>query len=257
LPAALTVNHRLLELLKARRIYHRFGGGERLRPGDGLFASEACELEPYVHVLAGEALPERMGAFSYATSPLLASTRIGRYCSIAAGVEFIESQHPAHWASTSPFSYSPYGLEGFRSYLVEERKLTSYPLHGALEFQSGPVTLGNDVWVGQRAMFMGGISVGDGAVVAAGAVVTRDVPPYAIVGGVPARTLRMRFADPVVERMLALQWWRFGPDVLQPLDVRDVEGFLDRLEARLAVDPPPLLGWPPLTFAEMREAAAT
>ena len=70
-----------------------------------------------------------------------------------------------------------------------------------------PITIGNDVWIGARAMVMDGVEVGDGAIVAANAVVTKDVPPYAIVGGVPAKVIRYRFAPEKIEALQLLQWW--------------------------------------------------
>jgi virginiamycin A acetyltransferase len=251
----IAVTRELLDVLRAHRIAHRWGGGERWRTGEMLHMADACELEPYCHVLKGHVLPARMGAFSYSHSMLLPNLRMGRYCSIGGDVEFVQSEHPVDWASTSPFSYSLRGLQGFVDYLQLDMKVTAFPLHPD-EFLTDPVELGNDVWVGQGAMFSGGVKVGDGAVVAARALVTRDVPPYAIVGGSPAKVIRMRFPDEIVRRLLDLQWWRFGPDVLQPLDVRDAEGFAQRLEARLAQDPPEALTLVPLTASQMRAASA-
>lgn len=244
----------LLELFRARHIHSRFGGGTRWRAGDELRVGPDVALEPYCHIFGGYALPRRMGAFSYALSQLPTHVGVGRYASIASGVEFLESEHPTRWATTSPFSYSPYGLEGVKEYL-REQGATSFILHPAAEFQPGPVTLGHDVWVGQGAMFAGGVTVGDGAIVAARAVVTRDVPPYAIVAGVPARVIRLRFPEPLIERLSALAWWRFGPDVLQPLDVRDPSLFADRLEALLADAAPTPFEPDLLTYAEIAEAA--
>ena len=251
-----TINRPVLDLLRTRRVSHQFRGGERWRVGDTLEVPRELALEPYSHIFSGYALPQSMGAFSYCLSVLHGNVAIGRYGSIASGVEFIQTQHPVDWVTTSPFSYWPYGLEGMSNYLVEERKQTSFLLHPSDEFRSKPVVIGHDVWVGQGAIFSGGVSVGDGAIVAARAVVTKDVPPYAIVGGAPARLIRMRFPEPVIERLKALQWWRFGPDILQPLDVRDVEGFIARLEDAIAAGPPEMLDWPPLTLAELEAAAA-
>jgi acetyltransferase-like isoleucine patch superfamily enzyme len=249
----LIVTRALLDLLRARRVAHGWRGVERWRVGDQLRVGDSCALEPYVHVLGGYALPERMGAFSYSHSMLLPNMRLGRYCSIGGGVEFIQSQHPADWVTSSPFFYAPQGLQGIYDYINLDLKAGSFPLHPDT-FRSGPVELGHDVWIGQGAMLSGGVTLGTGAIVGARALVTRDVPPYAIVGGTPARIIRMRFPDTVIERLLALQWWRFGPEVLQPLDIRDPAGFADRLEAKLANDPPQLLDAPLLTIAEMAAA---
>lgn len=71
------------------------------------------------------------------------------------------------------------------------------------------IYIGNDVWIGQRAMVMGGVRIGNGAVVGAGAVVTKDVPPYTIVGGVPAKIIRYRFSDKVVKKLQSSKWWDY------------------------------------------------
>ncbi len=244
------ITRAMLDLFRDRHLYHRFGGGERWRVGETLRMSRTCEMEPYSHVLGGHALPARMGAFSYSLSQLPPNVSVGRYCSIGGGVEFMESQHPTDWVTSSPFSYSPYGTDGFRDYLLAQGA-TSFILHAATPFMAQPVTIGHDVWIGLGATFKDGVTVGHGAVVAAQAVVTRDVPPYAIVGGNPARVIRQRLPEDVCERLLALEWWRFGPDILQPLDVRDPAGFAKRLEALLADSAPAPLDLRPLTYAEI------
>ena len=76
----------------------------------------------------------------------------------------------------------------------------------------GDIVLGNDVWVGFEAVILAGVTIGDGAIIGARAVVTRDVPPYAIVGGVPARLIRRRFDEATIESLLALQWWDWEPE---------------------------------------------
>lgn len=248
-----TVTRALLDLFRARRIHHGWRGVERWRVGDQLHMSEDCALEPYSHVLGGHVLPRSIGAFSYSHSMLLPNTRIGRYCSIGGGVQFIQSQHPVDWATSSPFSYAPQGIQGMVDYLTEDHRSEDFRLH-ADEFRTGPVEMGHDVWVGQGAMFAGGFSVGDGAVIAAGAVVTKDVPAYAIVGGVPARVIRMRFSDEVCEALSEVAWWRFGPDVLQPLDVRDPKSFAARLAERLAHDPPEPLNLDLVTAEQITRA---
>lgn len=74
-----------------------------------------------------------------------------------------------------------------------------------------PVTIGNGVWIGIRCLILDGVTIGDGAIVAAGAVVTKDVPPFAVVGGVPAKVLKYRFSPEIIERLLEIQWWNL-PD---------------------------------------------
>jgi tetrahydrodipicolinate N-succinyltransferase len=92
------------------------------------------------------------------------------------------------------------------------------------------VTIGSDVWTGHNVNILPGVSVGDGAVIGAGSVVTRDVPPFAIVAGSPARVLRMRFSERTIERLLCLKWWELELSELTGLPFRDVECCLDQIE---------------------------
>jgi hypothetical protein len=94
--------------------------------------------------------------------------------------------------------------------------------------------IGNDVWIGDRAFIMAGVRIGDGAVVAAGAVVTKDVPPYAVVGGVPARIIKYRFDQPTVDKLLELKWWRYDISEFGEVDWSDVGSAIDVIKRRLA-----------------------
>ena len=122
---------------------------------------------------------------------------IGRYCAIASGVRFIMSG--ANHADLGPSTF-PFGIFGG---IWAERTMD---LVMSAESR-GDTVVGNDVWLGYRALVMPGVAIGDGAVVAAASVVTSDVPPYAIVGGNPARVLRRRFEDDEIERLLRAAWW--------------------------------------------------
>jgi virginiamycin A acetyltransferase len=250
-----TVTQALLDLLPRKRISHQWKGGPRWRVGERIWISEDCELEPYCEIQVGNVLPARMGAFSYTGSQLLPSTRLGRYCSLGPMIQFVQTEHPTDWASTSPAFYSPFGHEGYRFHL-DDAKVANPKFETFEGILSRPVEMGHDVWVGQQVTFRGGVRIGNGAMVAAGAVVTRDVPPYAIVGGVPARVIRMRLPEDLIERFQALQWWRFAPEHLQPLDVREPAGFASRLEDLLAKSPPPELQLGCLTTAEITAAAS-
>lgn len=119
----------------------------------------------------------------------------GRYCSFGPGIQImLGGEHRHDWVTTYPFP-------AFAEAWPEAAGLTGH--HRG----RGNVTVGNDVWVGMSAYIGSGISIGDGAVIAARSVVTKDVPPYAIVGGNPAQLIRYRFAPDVIDRLLEIRWW--------------------------------------------------
>ena len=92
------------------------------------------------------------------------------------------------------------------------------------------VQVGNDVWTGHNVNVMAGVTIGDGAIIAAGSVVTKDVPPYAIVAGAPAEIKRLRFSEQTIERLLRVKWWDLELSQLSGLPFRDVERCLDIIE---------------------------
>lgn len=245
------LNEAVLALLRRRRVFHAPGGGERWRPGQRIGLLPITRIEPYSHVFLGAWLPAALGAFSYSHSELARHLRIGRYCSIGQGVAWMGGAHPADWASTSPFSYGAGPLQGVTTYL-SERGLSpaERPFEGG-----GAVDLGNDVWIGDGAMIAPDVTIGDGAIVGARALVLHDVPPYAVVVGAPARVLRLRFPEPLCERLRASAWWRYGPDVLQDLPVEQPAAFLDRLDQRIADGAAQPLALEPLTHDEVVQAA--
>lgn len=244
----LTIGTATLALIARHRFQTAPHGRERLRAGDRLRIDPLAEIEPYAHCFAGHVLPLRIGAFSYSYSNLDTAMSIGRYSSISWDVEVMGSQHPTEWATTSPFAWMPRPLGGIRAYLGD--------VDGSLRvrpFAQGPqeVAIGNDVWIGAGAMLKRGIRIGDGAVIAARSLVTKDVAPYAIVAGQPARLLRMRFPDALIARFADARWWRFGVDVLQPFDVSEPSLFLDRLEAAIDAGTVSPLALPVLTGADI------
>ena len=122
---------------------------------------------------------------------------IGKFCSIACGAKFLfnSANHALGSLSTYPFPI-----------FFEEWGLPVEDIPRAWD-NKGDIVIGNDVWIGYEAVILAGVTVGDGAVVGTRAVVTKDVPPYTIVGGVPAKPIRKRFSEAVIDRLLALQWW--------------------------------------------------
>lgn len=121
---------------------------------------------------------------------------IGRFCAIAKGVRFIMNgaNHKMSGFSTYPFNIFGEGWERVTPTLEE------LPM-------KGDTVVGNDVWIGYEALVMPGVRIGDGAIVAAHSVVTSDVAPYTIVGGNPAKPLKQRFSDEVIEELLLIRWW--------------------------------------------------
>lgn len=129
---------------------------------------------------------------------------IGSFCSIGSGAAFIMAGNQGHrrdWISTFPFYWMPEidAFEGARNGFEP----------------AGDTVIGNDVWIGTEAIVMPGVKIGHGAVIGTRALVTKDVEPYAIVGGNPSKTLRMRFVEADIARLLELRWWDWSDDELK------------------------------------------
>lgn len=171
-----------------------------------------------------------VGAYSYIGhhSEVHCAT-IGRYCSIGNyALIGLPNTHDIAALSTHLFAAGSTGpFTGSREFAA----LRSRSEPGRFNRQK-PVTIGADVWIGTGAMILGGVSIGHGAVIGANAVVSRDVPPYAIVRGVPAKISRYRFDADTIARMLALEWWTLDLASLpEVVDFTDAEGAMDRIEA--------------------------
>lgn len=123
-------------------------------------------------------------------------TKIGKYCSISRNVRIGLGEHPTNLLSTNSIFYSHQKNE-IRGDWVKSTSFREYK----------EIEIGNDVWIGEFVTIKGGIKIGDGAIVAARAVVTKDVPPYAIVAGIPARVVKFRFTEETIERLLKIRWW--------------------------------------------------
>lgn len=168
-----------------------------------------------------------VGAYSYAQSYLHPDLKIGRYSSIASGLEVMAAEHPVQRFTTSPITYLPRWVDHARTEFAGDWQVRSFR-----QDLPAPI-IGNDVWIGQHVLLKGGINIGDGAVIAARAVVTKDVPPYAIVGGVPARIIRFRFTERQIGRLLGLRWWRFNYHQLPQDGWDDIDRFMDELQERV------------------------
>lgn len=171
-----------------------------------------------------------IGAFTYARGAQFSSvTEIGAFCSIASGVRIGEGNHPTTWVSSHPFQYRQCGFDFWDEYREFE---SDYRLDVSVT-KTAPV-IGNDVWIGAGVTIARGVTIGDGAVIAGGSVVTKDVAPYTIVGGVPAKPIRRRFSDEICERLRSFKWWQYDIRGLSGLDFANPVVALDQMEDRLA-----------------------
>lgn len=141
-----------------------------------------------------------IGSYSYISySSQINNAEIGKYCSISKRVSVGLGFHPTNFISTSPMFYSPKNplLKSF----VKESKFEDFK----------PISIGNDVWIGTNVVVLDGVTIGDGVIIAANSVVNKNVEPYSIVGGVPARFIRHRFEPKTIEKLLKIKWWNL-PD---------------------------------------------
>ena len=147
----------------------------------------------------------QIGLLSYTGNRTeLSHTKVGRYCSIGPGVKIVAGNHPTRdFVSTYPAFYSKQKFVGIG--FSDKQIFEEYSY--ADEQRRYWVEIGNDVWIGAGATIINGCKIGDGAIVAAGAVVAKDVPPYTIVGGVPAKPIRTRFSEEQIEFLLEFKWW--------------------------------------------------
>lgn len=146
---------------------------------------------------------------------------IGKFCSIACGTKFL-----FNCANHTLKSLSTYTFPLF----YEEWELEKSNITTAWD-NKGDIVIGNDVWIGYEAVIMAGVHIGDGAIIAARAVVTKDVPPYTIVGGTPAKEIRKRFDTEVIKQLLKLKWWDWSTNKIRQCLPYIAEGKLDELLA--------------------------
>ncbi|MBW4329468.1 CatB-related O-acetyltransferase [Stakelama sp. CBK3Z-3] len=162
---------------------------------------------------------------------------IGRFCSIASNIVSGQVEHPTDYLSSSPVltGFEEFGsLVGFygrNSHMVEKAAMC---LSNSMANRIEKIRIGSDVWIGEGAFIRRGVSIGDGAIIAARAVVTNDVPPYAIVGGIPAQIIRYRFEAPVIEALLELKWWNYGLSALEGVDFTNISQAVSAIDRNIS-----------------------
>ncbi|MBS5451870.1 MAG: CatB-related O-acetyltransferase [Coriobacteriia bacterium] len=155
-----------------------------------------CVIDRTAHVLQKSNLIDvSIGRYSYVgVANSICNTSIGSFCSIASYCAIGGGNHPLDYVSTSPVFLDGHNVFGTNI--------------ATLSFDAAPQThIGNDVWIGEACFIKAGVRIGDGAVVGAHSVVTRDIPPYAVVAGSPARILKFRFTNEVIQRLEGIAWW--------------------------------------------------
>ncbi|PMG05866.1 hypothetical protein BCV00_12220 [Vibrio breoganii] len=176
-------------------------------PKAGVVIEENCAFEKGNRLWS-------MGAFSYSRSCLIThgNLTVGRYTSIADNVSFMGANHPIARYTSSPITYDA-GFLGLKSKNVKPTA------------KQGDTSIGHDVWIGSNVLLKPGINIGDGAVIAANSVVVKDVDPYTIVGGVPAKKIKLRFPEEQIAALQVLKWWEYdyrdfdGLDITASIDV--------------------------------------
>lgn len=167
-----------------------------------------------------------IGDYSYIChSTIIApNVEIGKFCSIADDVIIGVGSHPLNALSTHPFQYARHKVKMIGNILVDKENLLKVPP------TNKKTIIGNDVWIGTRAIILKDVSIGDGAVIGANAVVTKDVPPYAIVAGVPARVIKYRFSQEIIDKLEELKWWNYPKDFIINLPFADIDKCIEIIE---------------------------
>lgn len=224
-----------IHILLKNKIFLRRVNAAGVAPNNkALIFDEKSRAEPYVGLYGGLIFPDYIGSFSYTNTTDVRGWNIGRYCSIGRNIILLGVSHPVTRLSSSPFVYqSVRGHEHISAAISDFESEYTWQSNFTEGGGAAP-RLGHDVWMGQNVIIKRGVQIGTGAVVAGGAVVVKDVPPYHIVGGNPARVIRQRFPDATVEKLLNSKWWEYKFTDFTGFGTDDPSAFCDRLQEAVA-----------------------
>lgn len=207
-------------------------------------------IETPGRLLNGEYELGFMGAFSYIEGPANVQHvgSIGRYCSLAINQVIGQSEHATDLLSTHPIltnvKFDSPHEHRFRQKNADMLVQSRVAVEQLWASRYRPITIGNDVWIGEGAFVRRGVTIGDGAIIGARAVVMKDVPPYAIVAGTPAKVIRYRFSETIIQQLLEIAWWRYDLAILEGVDFTDIDQAVDAMQRNLlaggieALNPP-------------------
>lgn len=208
---------RYLQKRKAKKSGLRFWSMKQIASYTNLVVELPSSLgETKLSSSGAQGKPSLFGAYSYMRSGELASVKsVGRYCSIGQNVIIGQhpQNHPIHWASTS--------REFVQGYVPPEKH----------------TVIGHDVWIGHNVVIMAGVEIGHGAVVGVSSVVTKDVKPYEVVAGIPAKHIRYRFSEDIIQHLLGSKWWEADFNALKQQDMSDIAHFLKAMATAEKADP--------------------
>jgi chloramphenicol O-acetyltransferase type B len=193
---------------------------------EGPCGIKGCNVERFVSI----------GAYSYAVTGYLFAVEIGRYCSFGEDVQIGRQDHPLNWLSTSPFTYMNNHNILSSAKNFEDECVSANPNFGQAATNLKKTKIEHDVWIGHGAFIKPGVTIGTGAIIAAQSVVVKDVAPYSIMGGNPAKHIKYRFSEELIQIMLDSKWWNLTPKELTKLQLNDVNAISSELK-KMASNP--------------------
>lgn len=206
----------------------------------GNFRAKNClEIEAPCILRGGSLDVKRIGAFTYlnGNSKFRFVDQIGRFCAIGSDVVIGLPEHNYKNLTVHPiFDIGSMMFKDYYHYDATSPNYTTIKKNLKMnrnQRKDSYVIIGNDVWIGNQAIILRGVNIGNGAVIGAGAVVTCDVPSYAIVAGNPAKIVKYRFTEDIIAKLEKIQWWEYGPEILKDIDITKIDKSIDILEERI------------------------
>lgn len=230
------VDDYLLDLFATYNIFDKRnsdpGSRNRWAPGNILSIPRNWSVEEHCTFGQGGNLCN-IGSFSETMSQFPMNATIGRYCSISTDVKFLAFRHPMDAAimSSASFNQDREFVKSYKSSLAAkgvdfEFKRTSTP-----QPQNAPITVGHDVWIGANVRLRGGIEIGNGAIIASDSVVTKNIPPFAVAGGNPAKIIKFRFPGETIELLQESKWWKYELYELHKFEIQNPLRFAESVIA--------------------------
>lgn len=229
----------LIDLAEDRSLFEKNGiflvGGGKVNIGNKL---DRVELETPVCMHRDTVINcKSVGAFGYFSGITLMNKAdtVGRFCMINRNVVIgLANQSVRSLSSHMLFGTANCHWADAYHHLSSEERRNTHVRQRIIELkEKDTVKIGNDVWIGTGSQILLGVTIGDGAIIGAGSVVTKDVPPYSVVGGIPAKVIKKRFPDEIITRLLQLKWWEYGADIMEGLDITEPLNCIDDLERRV------------------------